>query len=155
MEYVIGALTAIVVVILGLFILSALAAATGQSATYGIIALLGIGWSCCNHWSDSHDCWEIIMKLSEVLKQSLISVGKYMVGFVVFLVAFLGALDYLGFKIPLATFYNNLDPNGKITLSIALTIFICSFFFLITIYIINQLVREIDDSKRPIIKEKP
>jgi hypothetical protein len=42
-EYVIGALTALVVVILGIFILSALASATGQSATFGIIALLGIG----------------------------------------------------------------------------------------------------------------
>jgi preprotein translocase subunit SecE len=95
------------------------------------------------------------MTLSDVLKQSLRSIGEYIIGFVVFLAAFLAVLDYLGFKISLATFYNNLDPNGKITFILALTIILCSIFFTITIYVINRLVKEIDENKRIIIKSKP
>jgi hypothetical protein len=43
MEYVLGAISALIVVVLGIFILSALASATGQNATLFIILLLGVG----------------------------------------------------------------------------------------------------------------
>ena len=94
------------------------------------------------------------MTLSNVLKQSLRSIGEYIIGFVVFLAAFLTVLNYLGFTFSLAETYNNLDPNGKITFILAINIILCSIFFTITIYVINRLVKEIDENKRIIIKSK-
>ena len=91
------------------------------------------------------------MTIYEVLKQTIWEKGQIAAGFLggclFFLYYGLGIAEKFGFQFPFNTVYKNLDDTGKFAINLFLIFFICSIFFLITLYLMVQVVHAIDNGE--------
>jgi hypothetical protein len=93
----------------------------------------------------------IAMTVYEILKQTIWEKGQIAAGFLggcLFCMYYgLGIAEKFGFQFPFTTIYKNFDDSAKFAINLLIIFFICSIFFIITLYLLVQVVHAIDNGE--------